>query len=106
MPSMSGLICSLVLALSTTGCASVFADVPLSKNFRLQGVGRGSKAAAEVKCLRPDAVKQLTGGEIPDDAPAQSCYTVVIISSDSSSIAKAITSYTNAERELYSKVAP
>ena len=92
-------------ALAQLGCASVIASTPLPPgNYRLEVSGHGSRASAEIKCLRPEVVRQLTGGEIPGYAPKLPCYTVVILAGSSAAISRAVTAYANAERELFSKV--
>ena len=90
--------------LGAAGCASVVVETRLGDGNWFQVQGQGAEAQAEVKCIRPSAIKVLTGSEIPDNAPPASCYTTVIVSSKSSAISKAISAYVGAEADLLQHV--
>ena len=88
-----------------SGCEIVI-RTNIDPDHYLETKTRGVKANTEVLCLRPSAIKGLTNSEIPDNAPDQSCYNVVILSAQSSSIARAVSEYVKAERELLEQAAP
>ncbi len=87
------------------GCGHTLGQARLDDGKELLVEGRGSKTNLSVKCLTEAEIKQLTGSSIGPNIPKASCYTTVFVSSDSSSISRAITAYTRAETELNDKVA-
>jgi len=95
----------LALGVVSLGCVHVMATTPLSDGNVLNVEGRGSKASAELMCLSADAIEKLTGSKIDPHATPASCYTVVIVTSDSSSISAAVTAFVSAESEFKDDIA-
>ena len=91
--------------LGLVGCSHTLGRARLNDGKDLVIEGRGSKTNVSVKCLTESEIKELTGSNINPGVAKASCYTVVFVSSDSSSISKAITAYARAETELNDKVA-
>jgi len=86
------------------GCSSILAEVPLSDGNTLVISGSGTKSNVAQKCLRADAIQKLTSSDIPDDVPKQTCYWVLLASTDSSDISKAITAFIQADDEFQRKI--
>jgi len=95
----------VMIACLAVGCSRSLGQARLDDGKELLVEGHGSKTNLSVKCLTEAEIKQLTGSSIGPNIPKASCYTTVSVSSDSSSISRAITAYTRAETELNDKVA-
>jgi hypothetical protein len=89
----------------TGGCSHVMGRTTLTDGNVLEVEGYGTSASLDVKCLSEVQIKQLTGSLVDPTVPRSTCYTVIFITSRSSQISRAITSYVNAESELAAKVA-
>lgn len=95
----------VMTACLAVGCSRTLGQTRLDDGKELLVEGHGSKTNLSVKCLTEAEIKQLTGSSIGPNIPKASCYTTVFVSSDSSSISRAITAYARAETELNDKVA-
>lgn len=95
---------ALLSCLVLAGCSHTMGQAPLNGGKQLSVDGYGTKSQVSVKCLTPTEITQLTGSSIDPSVTQASCYWVVFVSSDSSSISKAITAYSAAQDELNTKV--
>ncbi|MFA4829316.1 MAG: hypothetical protein WC855_11510 [Thermodesulfovibrionales bacterium] len=80
------------------------AEITLSDGNTLVISGYGTKSRVSQKCLRADVIQQLTNSNIPDDVKKQTCYWVLLASTDSSDISKAVTEFIRADDEFQKKI--
>lgn len=98
------LVIYLMLSCLFTGCGTITTRAPLDATHDLVVETQGVRARAEVLCLTAHTIKSLLGSEIPPEVSKKTCYRVILLSSDSSSIARAVSAYVSAEKEFLAQI--
>lgn len=93
----SGAVLSVFLL---SACAHTEGSTTLSDGNVMRVSGYGSDVDMNWKCLKEDALVQLTSSAMPPDTPKSDCYMAVIVAAKSSSISRAVDSYLARSGEL------
>lgn len=93
-----------------SACSQISGDhvqgtMALSDGRILKATGSGPDVNMDWKCLKEDAVVQLTGHPLPASTPKSDCYMTVLITTKSSDASRAVTTYLARSGALQSQAA-
>jgi hypothetical protein len=83
----------LLGAFLLSACAHVQGYTTLSDGKILKATGTKPDVNMDWKCLKEDAVVQLTGNQLPANAPKTDCYMTILVTAKSSDISDAVGAY-------------